>query len=142
MVCRNCGAQNQNGPRCAYCGQLLVQQAVPVNPYALTCEVCGSQNVTVQVVQENAKSVTKSRTRGKITQKKHGILWWVFIGSWWWIIDLLLWIFAFPVRFLVALFRKKKYKVKSTTTTVQNNKIAYIKICTCQNCGNVWRSKA
>ena len=37
----------------------------------MVCKKCGSDKVTVQAVTE-------------VKTKKHGILWWLFIGWWWW----------------------------------------------------------
>ena len=106
----------------------------------LTCPVCGSNAVTVQVIQEQQGSKTVTRTKAKYKQKKHGFLWWLLIGWWWWFFDLLLWVFLFPFRFAAGLLRKKKYKKTETSVSVQKNKIAYKKFCTCQNCGHVWQT--
>ena len=103
------------------------------------CAKCGSDNVIVQIMQEEKGSVAKTKHKFHAVQKKHGFLWWLLIGWWWWIFDLMLWVAFFPFRAIYALTRKKKYKVKGTSKTVQRNKIVYKKICTCQNCGHVWQ---
>lgn len=104
----------------------------------MVCPNCGSENVTVQVVQENSGSITTTKTKSKYKEAGHGCLWWLLIGWWWWIVDLFLWIFAFFPRFLVQLFKKKKYKGTSTSTAVTTNSVSYKTICLCQDCGNRW----
>ena len=111
----------------------------------ITCSRCGSNNVNIQVIQENHGGTTITHTSGTMTEKGHGCLWWLLIGWWWKIIDLCLWLLLFPYRFAVwflgnVLFPKKhKYKTQSTSISTTSNKIVYKKICTCQNCGNSWR---
>jgi len=100
----------------------------------MVCPKCGSSNVNIQTFQENKGSIT--HTKSKYKEKKHGILWWLFIGWWWWVIDLILWIFLFIPRLLLRLGRKKKYVGKSTSITV--NDISYKNVYTCQDCGNTW----
>lgn len=102
----------------------------------MTCPKCGSNNVNIQTFQENRGSITN--TKSKYKEKGHGILWWIFIGSWWWIIDLFLWIFLFIPRLLIRLGRKKKVVGKSTSVTVNN--IAYANVYTCQDCGHTWKN--
>lgn len=104
----------------------------------LRCPKCGSENVTVQVFQEEAGTTTISKTRSKYKEKRHGCLWWLLIGWWWWIIDLLLWIFLFPVKLIQAVTRKRKYKGKSTTVSQSTNELKYRTMCICGNCGHSW----
>ena len=98
------------------------------------CPNCHSDNVKVESVQENLGSTEFSRTKTK--EKRHGFFWWIFIGWWWKIIDLILWIFLFIPRVLLHIGRRKKYVSKTTTQSV--NHIVYKTICTCQNCGRAW----
>ena len=102
------------------------------------CPQCGSSNVSFQMFQENAGTTTVSKTKSKYKQKGHGLIWWLLIGWWWWIVDLCLWIFAFPIRAIFALTKKKKYKGNSTTVEQTINQVAYKTICLCGNCGNTW----
>lgn len=106
----------------------------------MNCPKCGSENVSSQVFQENRGGTTVTKTKSKWKEKKHGFLWWLFIGWWWWIIDLLLWIFLFLPRFCIALFRKKKYKGKSKSVSSTVNNISYATVHTCGNCGHSWRT--
>ena len=117
------------------------QRARPTG--GIVCARCGSNNVNVQVIQENQGGTTITKTKSISKEKKHGILWWLFIGWWWWMIDIFFWIFLFPLRLFVGIlnrvFKKKKYVTKSTSIGNTSNRIIYKKICTCQNCGNSWR---
>ncbi len=103
------------------------------------CPKCGSSNVAVQVFQEVNGTQTFSRTRTKTKQVGHGCLYWVLIGWWWWVIDLMIWIVAFVPRAIFALCRKRKYKSTSTTVSGTHNDISYKQMCVCQNCGNSWQ---
>ena len=114
------------------------QQAYPNQQPVVTCPQCGAANISFQMFQENAGTTTVSKTKSKYKQKGHGLLWWLFIGWWWWIIDLFLWIFLFPIRAIVALTKKKKYKGKSTTVQQTINQVAYKTMCLCGNCGYTW----
>lgn len=81
------------------------------------CPKCGSNNVSIQVVNET-----------KLITKHHGILWWICIG-WWWIP--IKWIFLTIPALLAAIFIGKRKKVKNITK----------KKAVCQNCGHVWNVK-
>lgn len=107
----------------------------------MVCPKCGGTNVLVNTVSENLGSTSVSTTQSKYKEKGHGCLWWLFIGSWWWIIDLLMWIFLFIPRALLHAGRKKRYVGKSTTVSNSMNHIVYKTICTCQSCGNAWKIK-
>ena len=105
----------------------------------IVCPQCGSTNVRVEVQQENQGSVTTQKTKSKYKEdRRHGCLWWFFIGSWWWIIDLFIWIFAFIPRLLIHVGRKKKYTSTSTSVAKTKNIITYKTVCVCQNCGHNW----
>ena len=70
-----------------------------------TCPKCGSDNITYQTFQENKGGKTVTRTKSKYKEKRHGCLWWGFIGWWWWIIEIFLWIFlSFLGMFLFFVF--------------------------------------
>ena len=108
----------------------------------LFCPVCGSEDISQQVFQENLGSRTITQTTSKYKEAGHGCLWWLLIGWWWWIVDVFLWIFAFWPRLMVAIFvtpfKKKKYKGKETSVTETVNDVAYRTVCTCKNCGHTW----
>ena len=104
----------------------------------LICPDCGSSNVTMQVFQEDAGTTTVSRTKSKYKEKRHGLLWWLLIGWWWWIIDLIMWIVLFPIKLILAVTRKKKYKGKSTTVSQSVNQVKYKTMCVCGTCGYTW----
>lgn len=104
----------------------------------LQCPKCGGTHIEMQVVQEDHGSVTTTKTKSKYKEKRHGLLWWGFIGWWWWIIDLFLWIFAFFPRVLLHIGRRKKYKGESTSKTITKNNIKYRRMFTCQDCGHFW----
>lgn len=108
---------------------------------AIVCPKCGSSNVDIQLHQENQGSTTITNTKSKYKQKGHSILWWIFIGSWWWLVDIFLWIFLFVPRLLAKIFRKKKYVGKSTSVATTKNVVAYKSVCLCKNCGNHWEVK-
>ena len=107
----------------------------------MTCPKCGSMHVDVQVFQENQGTVTTSKTQSKYKEKGHGCLWWILIGSWWWMIDLCLWICFFIPRLVIQLFKKKKYTGKSSTVSTSQNLISYRRICSCNECGHSWTQK-
>lgn len=108
----------------------------------MTCPKCGAEAVTMQTFQEDKGSVTRSKTRSKYKEQGHGCLWWIFIGSWWWLVDLFSWFIFFIPRLILRLFaspyKKKKYKGKSKTVSRTKNKVGYRTIYTCQNCGYQW----
>lgn len=81
----------------------------------LTCSNCGSNNVTIQAVNEV-----------HLVTKHHGIIWWIFIGCWWVPIK---WLFLTVPALLAAIFIGKRKKTK--------NKLR--KVAVCQNCGKTWK---
>lgn len=104
----------------------------------IRCVKCNSENVDIQVFQENVGDVKTTTGESKIKQKGHGCLYWLCGG---WFIDLCLWIVLTPVQILRVLFKKKKYDVKSSSTSVRTNKIVYKKICLCKDCGATWQER-
>ena len=137
MYCNKCGNEvAAEATFCPNCGN-NVQRAAP-QASGIKCPKCGSNNVDVQVHQENKGSSTVTKTKTKYRQKGHGLLWWLFIGWWWWIVDLFLWIFLFPIRFLVQLFKKKKYVGDSTSASTTKNRIKYRTVHLCKSCGHHW----
>ncbi len=46
----------------------------------MVCPKCGSENVDVNVQQENNGSTTISKTKSKYKEKGHGCLWWLLVG--------------------------------------------------------------
>ena len=104
-----------------------------------TCPKCGSDNITYQTFQENKGGKTVTRTKSKYKEKRHGCLWWGFIGWWWWIIEIFLWIFLFIPRMLIHIGRKRDFNMTSKTVSRTKNKIAYRKMAQCQDCGRTWK---
>lgn len=108
----------------------------------MICPNCGSDQVEIQTVQENIGSATITKTKSKYKEKGHGIVWWLLIGWWRWMIDLMIWVFAFVPRLFIAvlgrIFKKKKYVGSSTTASNTVNHITYKTICTCKNCAKTW----
>lgn len=103
----------------------------------MACPKCGSANISNQTFQE-AQTNTVSFTKSKYKEKGHGCLWWLFIGWWWWIVDLFCWIVLFPIRAIIALTKKKKYKGKSVTTSTTRTDYTYRIVSTCNECGHTW----
>lgn len=108
------------------------------NDLILRCPRCGGTNVATQMMQENTGGIATTKTSAVYKQKKHGVLWWLCIGWWWWIVDVFIWIFAFPYRLAYGLLKKKKYTKQETSVTRTSNQISYRKMCVCQTCGNNW----
>lgn len=80
----------------------------------MTCIKCGSDNISVQVINEQ-----------QLVNKHHGLIWWIFIGFWWVPIK---WLFLTVPALIFAIFGRKKQKIKNTQKS----------IAVCQNCGNKW----
>lgn len=81
----------------------------------MVCPKCGSENVNIEMMQDI-----------KIKNKHKGVLYWLFIG-WWWVF--IKWIFFTLPALIIAIFKPKKQKVKTTN----------YKMCVCQSCGNSWK---
>lgn len=77
------------------------------------CPKCGSEDITYQAIP-------------KIVKNGKSIFWWVFIGWWRWIVELLLWLFAIIPTLIVILFSHKKTKTFTESVAV------------CQNCQHSW----
>lgn len=140
--------QNSPQPRYEQSYQAQEWQSQTNQPQArqthkrLSCPNCGSTDVTIETFQEDLGTTTISKTRSKYKEAGHGCLWWLLIGWWWWIVDLFLWIVYFPFRLLFQIFKRKKYKGKSTTISQSRNEVAYKKVFTCQSCGHSWIKQA
>ena len=78
------------------------------------CSKCSSNNVTIQVVNEQ-----------KLVTKHHGIIWWLCIG-WWWIF--VKWLFLTIPALIFSIFVGNRKKIKS----IQK------KVAVCQNGGHTW----
>ena len=77
----------------------------------MKCSKCGSENVNVQLVT-------------KVKNKKHGIIYWLFIG--WWL-EPVMWIFLTLPWLIIKIFKPKKVTSKTHSQAV------------CQNCGHTWK---
>lgn len=108
----------------------------------MQCPKCGSQHVSSQTFQEQQGSVTHTKFRFKAGEKHHGCLWWLVIGWWWWIFEFTLWLVFFPFMCILRLFRSKKYRGKGSSVSTTVNKIGYVTLHTCQDCGNQWKVNA
>lgn len=135
-------AQAQQNGGAPISGNVGVVQPIRSANGRLFCPVCGSEDITQQVFQENSGSRTITQTTSKYKESGHGCLWWLCIGWWWWFVDLWLWVFAFWPRLILKLFaspfKKKKYKGKETSISTTVNDVTYRTVCTCKNCGHTW----
>lgn len=143
MFCKQCGVELPEGAAfCTSCGtnqsDSVIQTKAEMPVPGKVCPKCGSTDVEIQMHQETTGSTTVTKSKSKYKEKGHGCLWWLCIGWWWWIIDLCLWICAFIPRLLVKVFKKKKYKGKSTSVAHTENHVVYKSVCLCKNCGNHW----
>lgn len=144
--CSSCGTKSHKSPAPSQPAEVqsaAIQSApldsiIPQKEVTMFCPKCGSHNIDVQVYQENKGGKTVTRSKSKYKEKRHSIIWRLCIGWWWWIIDLFFWIFLFPIRFLVQLFKKKDYTGKTKTTEKTRNKIAYKSVYLCKDCGRHW----
>ncbi len=82
----------------------------------MVCPKCGSEQVNAQMVSET-----------QLLQKRHSILWWIFIGWWWLPVK---WILLTLPALIVKLFSPKKYKTRTT------HKSMWV----CQSCGHHWQA--
>lgn len=80
------------------------------------CPKCGSENVSIQVVNES-----------QLLKKHHSIIWWICIGCWF---VPLMWCVFFIPKILIKLLGLGhiKYKIKNVTK----------KKAVCQSCSNVF----
>lgn len=76
----------------------------------MKCPKCGSSNVNVQAVCT-------------VRNKKHGILYWLFIG--WWL-EIFMWLFLTLPWLIIKIFKPKGVTSKTKGKAV------------CQNCGKIW----
>ncbi len=105
----------------------------------MICPKCNSEDVSVQTFQEDLGTVTTTTTKTKTREKRHGFFWWLFIGWWWKIIDLMLWIVLFIPRALIHAGRRKKYVSRSVGVSSSVHNFAYNTVCTCRSCGYTWK---
>lgn len=80
----------------------------------MKCPKCGSDNVNIQVINEQ-----------QLVVKHHGLLWWLCIG-WWWIF--VKWIFLTVPALLAAIFIGRRKKIINIQKTIH----------VCQTCGKTW----
>lgn len=84
----------------------------------MICPKCNSQNVFLQPVQNKSGTIINTNRY----KKSHGCLYWILIGWWNWILELIAEIIVTVcISCISTLFKKKRT------------------ICTCQDCGNIWR---
>ena len=80
----------------------------------MKCPKCGSENVTVSVVNEV-----------ELKNKHKSIFYYLFVWWWWTPIK---WFFLTLPALIFAIFKPKKQKAINKQRTV----------CVCQNCGHTW----
>lgn len=77
----------------------------------MKCPKCGSENVNVQAISI-------------VQNKKHGCLYWLFIG--WWL-EAIMWLFLTLPWLIIKIFKPNKINTKVKSYAV------------CQNCGHKWK---
>jgi len=77
----------------------------------MKCSKCGSENVNVQVI-------------ANVKNKKHGVLYWLFIG--WWL-EIIMWSLLTIPWIIIKIF-----KPKGVTSKIQKQAV-------CQDCGKSWK---
>lgn len=80
----------------------------------MLCPKCGSENVTIQVVNEI-----------KLKNAHHGCFWWLCVG-WWWL----------PIKWLFFTYPALIFKLFSAKKQKAVNKQKSIKVC--QSCGHTF----
>ena len=112
----------------------------------ISCPNCGSTNVESSIFQEVIGSKTRTKVKSKYKEGGHKLWWWLTIGWFWVIVDLLLWVFLFAIRLILRLFstpyKKKKGKGKEISVSKTKTKIKYNTVYLCKNCGNNWSANA
>lgn len=88
----------------------------------MQCPKCGSENVNIQ--REQTGTIGGARTYGK---KHHGLLYFLLIGWWIWILKLIL----IPI----TIWFGKRDKLNTVTAQKTFNKT----VAVCQNCGHHWK---
>lgn len=149
--CPKCGAQVGDSDRfCNSCGSPITRSQPSSNSnssvtrssaVSLVCPKCGSTNIRSETFQEQDQSVTTGVSKTKLVEKRHGFFWWLLIGWWWMIIKAVLWIVAFIPMALIRAGRRKKYVGTTTTVNTTKNRIQYRIVCTCQDCGHIWKKQ-
>lgn len=143
IYCPRCYRMLQDGTEvCTACGKPLTDEAKrrEAQQKAMPrCSKCGSTDIDIQLHQEDRGGSTITTTKSHYRQKGHGCLWWLIFGWWWWIVDLMLWIFLFPIRFLFQLFRKKEYIGNSSSVASTRNNVVYRTVFLCKTCGHHWQ---
>lgn len=77
----------------------------------MKCPKCGSENVNVQAISI-------------VQNKKHGCLYWLFIG--WWL-EAIMWLFLTLPWLIIKIFKPNKINTKVKSYAV------------CQSCGHKWK---
>lgn len=104
------------------------------------CPKCGSTNITFQ--REQTASIGGSLHSFGGGKTGHGLMYWIFIGWWMWIVNLVIWsfkaVFAICTLGLSTLFTRKK-KNKTSGKTISASKTFNHTVAVCQDCGHSWK---
>lgn len=98
----------------------------------IACPRCGSNKI--QIKREKSGEISQ-KNRGVYVEKKHGVFYWLFIGWWIWIYQIMLDILTFGYT-----YRKRKQRRMILVDTYDKNTDEWITIAICQDCGNTWRT--
>jgi hypothetical protein len=101
------------------------------------CPKCGSNNINFQ--REQTVSVGGS-LHTFCVGKHHGVMYWVFIGWWLWILKLCFEMFRWVIMLctLGLIGRKRKKGIRGKT--ISANKSINRTMAVCQNCGYSWKA--
>lgn len=107
----------------------------------IACSKCGSENISFQ--REQTASLGGSLHSFGGGKTGHGIMYWLFIGSWIWIFKLTFWMIKgmlaiCTLGFSTLFTRKKKAKITGKTFTA--SKTFHHTVAVCQDCGNSWKA--
>ena len=92
----------------------------------MRCSKCGSEKIKISREKVGYETVS-----GTVTTRRHGILYWIFIGSWMWAV----WLFL-DICTLGWTYRMRKRK--NTIVTNDSRVSHYRTVAICQECGNTW----
>ena len=102
-----------------------------------SCPKCGSENVSFQ--REQTASFGGSLHSFKNSNKGHGCLWWICIGSWWWVVKFMWEMMKICCTCGLSLFFRGKKTNATKGKTVTATKTINRTVAVCQECGHSWK---
>lgn len=103
------------------------------------CPRCGANCISYQREQVATVGTSKYKFKEVGVKKKHGVMYWIFLGWWIWMFKLVYEMFRWLIMACTLGLVGRKKKPGVSGKAISANKSINCTMAVCQNCGYSWK---